>query len=347
MNAPVGVVGIGTAVPKYELLQADARRFAAGFFESDLRGLDRLLPIFDNTTIAKRHLVRPIEWFGEPHSFETRNAVYIESALALAEAAARRAIADSGVAPDELGAIVFVSTTGIATPSLDARLVQTLNLRRSISRVPIWGLGCAGGASGLSVATEIARAKSQPVLLIAVEVCSSTFVYEDRTKSNLVATALFGDGAAAVVVGVEPRLPVLQGYSHLIDDSEHVMSWTLRDTGLNVRFSTSIPRLVNDLAPTLVEEARAAASMRTKTFAHWVLHPGGAKVLEAYRRSLSLDEVALAPSQYTLQHYGNMSSPTVLFVLERFMRDVPKAGAPGLLLALGPGFCAEGLVFSW
>jgi alkylresorcinol/alkylpyrone synthase len=239
---------------------------------------------------------------------------------------------------------VFVSSTGIATPSLDATLVQQLELPRTIVRVPLWGLGCAGGAAGLARAAALCRGLGQPVLLVAVEVCSATFVAADLSKSNLIATALFGDGAAAAVIAPHGDGPeLLGGYARLLDDSQDVMGWNVRDDGLQVRFARSIPQIVRELAPSFVREAAAAVGVSSDAIEHFVLHPGGAKVLEAYAAALALPPDRLAVSREVLRMYGNMSSPTALFVLDAFVRAPHRAGL-GIVIGLGPGFCAESVV---
>jgi alkylresorcinol/alkylpyrone synthase len=342
------VLAVATALPPHRVPQSAARAFARGFFARDVPAIDRLLPAFDNTGIEERRLACPIDWYEEPHTFVEKNAIYRRVALELSTEAATRALEASRIDPSTLGAVVFVSTTGIATPSLDSFLIQRLDVPRSVARVPIWGLGCAGGAAGLARAAELSRGTGRPVLLVSVEVCSTTFVHGDRSKSNLIATALFGDGAAAVVVGPGTEgLALRSGHSHLLDDSEDVMGWELTDEGLKVRFARSIPAVVGSIVPGFVAAVAAEADLPTDAIGQFVVHPGGAKVLHAYEDALQVERSALDDAWAVLQAHGNMSGPTVLFVLERFLRRVPPTGAPGLLLGLGPGFSAEGVLFSW
>jgi alkylresorcinol/alkylpyrone synthase len=347
------VVALATEVPSNRLTQIDARAFARRRF-ADLPGLERLLAVFENTGIAERWIAAPIGWYEQDHDFPSKNALWSRTALALAYAAASKAIEASGIDRRELGAIVFVSTTGVATPSLDSHLVQMLDLSRAIARVPMWGLGCAGGAAGLARAAALCRGLDRPVLLVAAEICSATFVPSDRSKANLVATALFADGAAAAVLAPASRtLPcgdgpsVLAGHSHLIDDSEDVMGWTLRPDGLQVRFARSIPAIVRDVVPGFVAAAARAAGLPEGAIHHLVVHPGGAKVLAAYERALDVPSTRIASAHAVLRRYGNMSSPTALFVLDEFLRTTKPCGAYGLVIGLGPGFCAEGVVIRW
>ena len=348
MSREAAVVAVATASAPHRLPQAEVRGFARRFFARDFTAIDRLLPAFDNSGIGERQLASPIEWYEVPHSFAEKNEVYRRCALDMAHRAGAEALRRAGVPARDIAALVFVSTTGIATPSLDSYLIQLLDLPRSAARVPLWGLGCAGGAAGLARAADLCRALDRPVLLIASEVCSATFVHGDRSKSNLIATAIFGDGAAAVVlVPGADGLRVIGSHTHLIDDSENVMGWTLEAEGLRVRFARSIPDIVRRIAPGFTRAAAEVAGVTAEQIEHYVVHPGGAKVLAAYEKAFVVPRERLADAHAVLHDHGNMSSPTVLFVLERFMRDTPRSGAVGLALGLGPGFAAEGVLFRW
>jgi alkylresorcinol/alkylpyrone synthase len=357
ITSRVGVLAVASASPEHRTPQAEAKQFARSFFTSaagtDEPALERLLAAYDNTGVETRWLGRPLDWLTQRRTLPSKNAAYVEQALLLSRRCANAAIERSGVARSEFGAIVFASSTGISTPSLDAQLVQTLDLPRDIARVPLWGLGCAGGGAGLARARALALGLDKPVLLIACELCSLTFVHGDRRSANVIAVALFGDGAAAAVVAPEPwwqaeRGPeLLADYSRLLDASEALMGWDLEDEGLRVRFSPAIPDVVFELGPQLFEDAAARIGLDASDFAHLLFHPGGRRVLDVYEQVLGLEPDRIRHSREVLRDYGNMSSPTVLFVLERFLADTPARGEPGLLLSLGPGFCAEGVVFRW
>ncbi len=342
---------VATAVPPHRVTQARAREFAASFFESNFKNLDRLLPVFDNTQIHCRYLAQPPDWYGRPHTFPEANALYETIALDLAAQAATAVLTKAAISPASVGMVVFVSTTGLATPSLDAKLIQRLGLSLHTGRLPIWGLGCAGGVAGVARAAELAKTMpGRPVLLVAVELCSLTFQYNDRSKSNLIATSLFGDGAAAAVIqagGVADGPEILGSYSTLFADSEDVMGWDVTDTGLKVRFSRHIPTIVRRHLPTLIAEACLKWGLDLAAIQHYVAHPGGAKVLTAYVESLGLSERHLASAYEILRDYGNMSSVSVLFVLEKFLASQPSGGDYGLMMALGPGFSAEQVLFRW
>ena len=361
----VGILSVASASPEHEITQAEAKRFARGFFsgyferyrgERGEQAVDRLLRAYDNAGVERRQLGRPVEWFEDPHGFAEKNAMYVEQALLLARRSGAAAVERAGLDPRDYGGIVFASTTGISTPSLDARIAQDLGLRRDVARMPLWGLGCAGGGAGLARARELAIARQQPILLIACELCSLTFVHGDRRRANLIAVALFGDGAAAVSVAPEPywKPDAAQGpellapYSRLLPDSEDLMGWDVEPGGLRVRFSPKIPGVVDKLGPELVTEAASLVGLPAEALTQLIVHPGGAKVLNAYDRALGLDEHALRHARSVLRDHGNMSSPTVLFVLERFLAEAREpSGEHGLVLGLGPGFCAEGVVFRW
>ena len=350
----VGVLALASAVPEHVLSQAEAKEFARSFFDN--RGqaeLERLLQSYDRAGIETRQLACPIEWLAQGHSFARRNQAYVEVARQLSRRAADSALGAAGVAREDIGAIVFASSTGLATPSLDASLIQQLDLPRSIERVPLWGLGCAGGGAGIARARVLALGLGKPVRVVACELCSLTFVHGDRRTANLIAVGLFGDGAAACVVGPEPwwqpqRGPeLLAGYAPLIDRREDVMGWDLEDQGLRVRFLPTIPEIVHERARSLLADAAARVGLDAAALAHLVVHPGGRKVLEAWDRALELTPQRLRHARAVLREHGNMSSPTALFVLERFLTETPATGDAGVLLALGPGFCAEGVVFRW
>jgi alkylresorcinol/alkylpyrone synthase len=343
------ILSVATALPPHRIGQEEAKRFARGMFSRREGDFERLLPIFDNVHVDNRHFCVPIEWFERDHTFPEKNALYVEHALELSEKAARRALDRAGVDPGEVGAIFFVSTTGISTPSLDAKLLFRLGLSEHTRRVPIWGLGCSAGTAGLARASEYARLyPDQTVLLVGVELSGLTFQRGDRSKSNLVSTSLFADGATAVLLG-GPRAsgPELLGsYSTTWPDTENVMGWDLVETGLKVQLSKSVPVIVQEKFRPNLQEACDTLGVDFEDIEHFVLHPGGAKVLDAFEEVLGLEPGSLTLSRDVLRECGNMSSVTVLFILERFLeaRDFAP-GDLGVLSAMGPGFSAEHLFF--
>jgi alkylresorcinol/alkylpyrone synthase len=248
-----------------------------------------------------------------------------------------------------VGAIFFVSTTGLSTPSLDSKLLFRLGLSGHTRRVPIWGLGCSAGAAGIARAAEHARLyPDQLVLLVAVELSGLTFQRGDRSKSNLISTSLFADGAAAVLLGgARTNGPeVLGGYSTTWPDTEDVMGWDLVETGLKVQLSKSVPTIVREKFRDNLEDACDSLGLDFGEIRHFVLHPGGSKVLDAFEDVLGLEPGGLTTSRDVLRDCGNMSSVTVLFILERFLEGGEFApGDIGVLSAMGPGFSAEVVFF--
>lgn len=333
---------------------------------------ERLLPVFDHGGIETRRLCMPLDWYVEEHSFGERNDRYLEHGESLAAAAITAALARAALGPRDVDHIVFVSSTGIATPSLDATLANRLGFRSDVRRTPIWGLGCAGGAAGLARAREFAVASpGSRVLLVALELCSLAFQRRERSKRNLVAASLFGDGAAAGIVAAsavphdsrrangngagrgagdqahdpDTGLAIEASASTLWPDTLDVMGWSVDGDGLHVIFSRDIPSIVRRWVRESVEGFLASRHLTLGEIDHVVSHPGGMKVLEAYQEALGLPAAAFRHARDVLRERGNMSSPTCLFVLERFLEA--RAIAPGetaILTALGPGFSAEYLL---
>jgi alkylresorcinol/alkylpyrone synthase len=342
------VLSVGTAVPSTVIAQEQARSLTRTLFASGFKDIERLISVFDNGQVMTRHLAAPIEWFATEHSWAEKNALYVEQALELGEAAARCALRRAQLEPEDIDAIIFVSSTGLATPSLDSHLIKRLNLSRNVARLPVWGLGCAGGAAGLSRAADHARSNpGSTVLLVAAELCSLTFQRGDLSKSNLIAASLFADGAAAVIVGPGAGPALVGSYSTLLDDTEDIMGWDVNDSGMKVRFSKDVPALVGEVMRSNMTEAAEANGLSFENIKHFVTHPGGLKVLQAYAETLGLAEDALKDSYAVLASFGNMSSVSVLFVLERFMRrwSYLPAGEVGAVSAMGPGFSVEHAFF--
>ena len=341
------ILSVATALPPHRVGQGEAKRFARGMFAEAHRDFERLIPIFDNVHVENRNFCVPLEWFEEDHSFPEKNALYVEHALDLSEKAAQRALDRSGADPEEVGAIYFVSTTGVSTPSLDAKLIFRLGLSEHTRRIPIWGLGCAAGAAGIARAAEHARLyPDQLVLLVGVELSGLTFQRGDLSKSNLVSTSLFADGAAAVVLGSGSGPAVLGGYSTTWPGTEDVMGWELVESGLKVQLSKSVPVIVQERFRDNLAQACDGLGLDFEDIVHYVLHPGGAKVLDAFEEALGIETRGLTFSRSVLRDCGNMSSVTVLFILERFLDEGGLAKDDlGVLSALGPGFSAEHVFF--
>ena len=343
-STPLPVLrSIAVGTPPYRVSQPEARAAASAFLPR-LAARPKLLDVFDNAMIDTRYLARPLEWYMDAHSFSEKNAVYVEETLVLCERLTLEAMAQSGTKAADIDAVVFVSSTGISTPSLESILMERLGIGRHAVRLPLWGLGCAGGAQGLARSADLVRAGYKNVLFLAAEFCSLTLVKGDETSSNFVATALFADGAAALILGPDdasgPALMRLHGgFSTLIENSQDVMGWDVVESGLKVRFSQDIPSLVRRMMKDNVQDALDHVGWAQDELQEYVVHPGGAQVIEAYEDALGLPTGRLVCSRRVLREYGNMSSGTVLFVLNETLRR--GAHGKGLLSAMGPGFCAE------
>jgi alkylresorcinol/alkylpyrone synthase len=340
MQADPRLLALATAVPPYVLRQDEVMANALALFGASESEVERLLPVYANAGIDTRRSCVPIAWYLQPHGWAERHALFVENAVDLLEEAGRACIRQAGLEPEEIDSIVTVCTTGIATPSLDARLMERMPLRRNVNRLPIFGLGCAGGVLGLARAAAIARADPGcKVLFLVVELCALTFRSGDLSKSNIIATALFGDGAAAAVLSCEGDGPAITAWGeHTWPRSLDVMGWRVEEDGLGVLFSRDIPAIVrNDLRPAV----EAFLGDRDRTLSDidgFVCHPGGAKVVTAMEEALDLSAGTLDHARSVLRDFGNMSAATVMFVLDRALRN----GARGrqLLCALGPGFTA-------
>jgi alkylresorcinol/alkylpyrone synthase len=345
------ILSVATALPPHRIPQGEVKEFAQSFFGASHRDVNRLLPVFDNVQVEGRNFCVPKEWFAEPHGFPEKNALYVENALALSDKAARRALDRAGLDASDVGAIYFASTTGLATPSLDSRLIFELGLSENVRRVPLWGLGCAAGAGGLARAADHARLyPEKPVLLVNVELCGLTFQHGDRSKANVISAALFADGAAAAVLGgpdAGGEGPEILG-SHAVTwpGTESVMGWDIVETGFKVVLSKSVPEVVRTRVPENLADALASVGLTRDDLRHFVIHPGGAKVLDAFEEVLGLEPGALHFPREVLREHGNMSSVTVLFILERLLESGEcSPGEYGILSAMGPGFSAEHVFF--
>lgn len=331
---------LATAVPRHRVSQSDIVGMSTLAFDRGQSEIERMLPSFGNAGIDSRYLCMPGEWYLQPHGWVERSRLYVEHSVALLEEVARKCLDDAGCAIEDVDAIVTVSTTGICTPSLDALLIERLGLRRDTHRMPLFGLGCAGGVIGLSRAAEMAAVQpGRRVLLLVVELCSLTFRFGDNSKSNIIAAALFGDGAAGMLINGAGDGPVLgDSGEHTWRDSLDVMGWRIEEDGLGVLFSRDIPFLVRRELRPVVDNFLARRQLRWQDLAGFICHPGGAKVMDALEEALGGASATMRTARDVLRDFGNMSAATVLFVLERTLRS----RNPGryMMSALGPGFTA-------
>jgi alkylresorcinol/alkylpyrone synthase len=306
---------------------------------------DRLSGVFDNALIDQRQTVAPIDWYRQPHGWAERTALYVSATEAMFVEAATKAMANAGLEPEQIDGVVFVSTTGIATPSIDARVAPGLGLRPDVARVPLFGLGCAGGVTGLATAARLAVAQpGSNWLFVTVETCSISIRLDSDDPAAIVATALFGDGAAAAVLSTTGEgLATVRGAGEkLWPDTLGIMGWRVEDPGLAVIFDRAIPPFVTDELAEAVDGILSQLSLGRDEIDRFCCHPGGTKVVDAIEAALELGDGTLDLERAVLRDHGNMSAPTVLFVLDALIaRGLPKRT---MMTAFGPGFTCAGLV---
>ena len=355
------ILSVSTVLPPHEVKQTEAVELTRSLFSRKFKDIERLLNVFQNGDIEKRDVCMPLEWYGQVHDFEERNDLYIRHAIEFGVKAVQACLKRSQtlsetVSPSEIDAIIFISSSGIATPSIEARIMNRVPFRDDVKRVPIWGLGCAGGAAGISRAFEYCKAYPRAnVLVLSIELCSLTFQKDDYSKSNLVGVSLFSDGVACALISgdqseIAVNIPVpsiIGTTSKWMPDSEDVMGWDIKNNGLYVIFSKSIPAIITNWLGPFVHEFLSTHNLGKDDIAHFVAHTGGKKVLTAYEDALGFDSSMTDISRDVLRNNGNMSSPTVLYVLKQFMESNPSSGEYGMMAALGPGFCGELLLLRW
>jgi alkylresorcinol/alkylpyrone synthase len=335
-------MSVATAVPPYCIEQRDAAAAAHRGFASRYADFERLARVFESSGILRRYAVRPLEWYFEKLGWPERSAAYLDGGLELYVQAATKALDAADIWADQVDAVVTVSSTGIATPSLEARAAGRIGLRADIERVPVFGLGCAGGVSGLSIASRLAQARpGSTVLVVAIELCTLAFRLDELTKANIVATALFGDGAGACVLrsGGKGIADVEMSGQHMWPDTLDIMGWSVDPQGFGVIFDRAIPPFAEERMAPAITGILGRSGLGLADIDRFACHPGGTKVVEALERALDLDQGTLDIERAILADYGNMSAPTALFVLERLLH----VGLPSrtLLTALGPGFTAS------
>jgi alkylresorcinol/alkylpyrone synthase len=348
------VRSVGTALPPH---YADQETLIAAFrthWAKEHFNLERLEELHRAVQVGGRHLAVPLSEYPGLSDLKARNDAWVRVSTEVGEQAVRQALHRAGLTPADVDHLFFVTVTGIATPSVDARLMNRLGLRPDVKRTPIFGLGCVAGAAGTARASDVLRAYPDEVaVLLSVELCSLTLQREDLSIANIIASGLFGDGAAALVLsGAErpadfaPR--ILATRSVFYPDTERVMGWDVVNGGFKVVLSAKVPDVVRAHVREDVSGFLAEHGLRTEDIRHWVAHTGGPKVLEAFESTLELPKGALERSWKALRETGNLSSASVLFVLESLLASgEAQPGDFGLLMAMGPGFCAELVLLRW
>lgn len=352
------VAAIATASPDHTVSQEKVIEFAKSVYGKS-KLFTRILPVFKNALVKNRHFAVDLEWLRSKHSFTETNDLYISTSLDLIKKATLKLAEQCAVPTTDFDIVFLVSTTGLSTPSLDARLFNMIPLNPHIKRVPIWGLGCAGGVSALVRAYDYLKAyPTHRALILSVELCSLSFQLNDITKANMISAALFGDGAAAcAVLGddvpeakklAHAQPSILGSLSTIYPDSLNVMSWRVTSEGFKVQLSRDIPTIVTSLVKGNIEEFLNAHELSLNDMKNLIFHPGGTKVLQAYEAALNVPTEKLIHSYEVLRDFGNMSSVTVYFVLKRFLEDQQKKSEEyGLIGALGPGFSSDLVLIRW
>ena len=347
------ISSVASAFPKHYYPQAFLSAALKKFWEGRVKSPEVVDRMHAHAEIDGRYLALPVDTYYGMETWGQYNDAWIECAQELGQQALCRALVGANLAPQDIDALFVVSVTGIASPSLDARLVNRMNLSPRIKRIPIFGLGCVAGAAGISRAADYVRAFPNHVAaLLSVELCSLTLQKEDVSMANLISSALFGDGAAAAIVtGSETEQPgaeILDTRSVFYPNTEAIMGWDISEKGFQIVLSPELPQLIVDHLGHDVDAFLSDHGLTRKDIGRWILHTGGPKILEATGRALELTREDMDASWDCLRRVGNLSSASVLLVLEDvFKNRRPEAGTYSILAAMGPGFCSELVLLRW
>lgn len=347
------IAGAASALPAHKYDQEILLDALKRYWGPKLENPQFMQRLHQRVGVETRHLAFPMEEYYAIATWGDANNKWIEAAVTLGEHALRLAFERAGVSMETLGAIFFVSVTGIASPSVDARLINRMGLPRHVKRVPIFGLGCVAGAAGVARAADYVRAfPRETAAVVAVELCSLTLQRDDLSIANLISCGLFGDGAGvALVAGAEagcqgPR--ILATRSVFYPDTEDVMGWDISERGFRIVLSREVPVVIEQFLAADVDAFLADQGLTRAQVGSWILHTGGPRILEATESALALAPGALDASWSCLRRTGNLSSASVLLVLEEYLVNRPQpAGSYSVMAAMGPGFCSELLLLQW
>ncbi len=353
------IASVGTAFPSHRYSQTEIAQALTERWEAKLPEPRLIGRLFANCGVDHRFLVFPLEKYPDLKGFGQTNNAWIDAAVGLGETAITRALEPLGLTAKDISAIFFASVTGIASPTIDARLINRMPFPTSVKRTPIFGLGCVAGAAGIARASDYVKAfPDQIVLLLSIELCSLTWQDDDMSVANLISCGLFGDGAAAVVIaGDKAIIPaatakagpkVIATRSTFYRDTQYVMGWDIGDMGFKIVLSPDVPKVVLENLRGNVDQFLGEHNLKVTDIASWIFHSGGPKVLEATETALELPKDALAPSWKSLKEVGNLSAASVLCVLEDYLANHRgAAGTYSVLAAMGPGFCSELVLLQW
>jgi alkylresorcinol/alkylpyrone synthase len=350
-SSPVTIAATATAVPPNTITREDVKFYLGRVFDISERRLEAMMSVVDNAQVSKRHSLFPVEYTVEPRSLTKTNQEYGQHAVALGRQAAEACLARAGLRPDEVDLLITTSCTGFMIPSLDAHLINLMGFRQNVRRMPFTELGCAAGAMAMSCAADFLRAHpGGNALIIAVELPTLTLQRKDVSQANLISATLFGDGAAAVLLtGVPRRGPrVLATETYTFSDSLAAMGFDLRDSGFHIQLSKDVPQMIAGEIRALVDGFLARQGLVRGQIKGWILHPGGARLLRNIEEQLGLTPADTQFSWDILREFGNLSSATILFILQEWLEKKPLApGDYALAAAFGPGFSAEFLLLQW
>ena len=347
------IISAASAFPKYYYPQELLLTALRNYWADELTRPETLDRLHSRACVDGRHLAFPMEDYYRMQTFGDFNRAWMQAAEDLGSLALCRALTQAGLAPQDIDAIFFVSVTGVCSPSIDAKLVNRMKLSPNIKRVPIFGLGCVAGAAGISRAADYVRAYPDHVAaLVSVELCSLTLQKKDLSVANLISSGLFGDGAAAVLVAganrEQPGPEIVDTQSTFYPDTEDVMGWDISEKGFQIVLSPNVPEVIREHLGQDVDVFLSRHGLARQDIGSWIMHTGGPKVLEATQDALGVGREALQLSWDCLRKTGNLSSASVLCVLEEVMkRERPRNGALSVLAAAGPGFCSELVLLRW
>jgi alkylresorcinol/alkylpyrone synthase len=350
-TAVATIAGTATAVPPHLLTREMVKQRIGDVFSLEGKRLEAIRTVIDNSQIDQRHSIFPVDYIIEPRPLAQINREYREKAVELGLEVTAQALGQAGMMSTDVDLLITVSCTGVMIPSLDAYIAKEMGFRPDVRRLPITELGCAAGAAGLGRAWEYLTAfPDRTALLVAVELPTLTFQRKDFSQANLISAVLFGDGAAGVVItGREATGPrIIASESFLFPDSLDAMGFDLRDSGFHIVLSKDVPQMIGERVKGIVDGFLARQGLMREDLSAFLLHPGGQKLLSSMESELGLDRRDTEISWDVLRRFGNLSSASVLFILQESMarRDMP-SGSYGLLMAFGPGFTAEMILLQW
>ena len=345
------IAATATALPPHTLTRDDVKTYMRRVFDLEGRRLDAMMTVIDNALVHKRHSIFPVDYIVEPRSLTQTSLDYQEHAVRLGRQAAEACLAKAGFKPVEVDLIITVSCTGFMIPSLDAHLINLMGFRSNVRRLPLTELGCAAGAMALAQAWEFVRAfPGSTALIVSVELPTLTFQRNDLSQANLISCVLFGDGAAAALVTGRPAVgpQLLDAETYTFPQSLDAMGFRLRESGFHIVLSKDVPQMIREKIRKIVDDFLARRNLTLESMAAFILHPGGQKLLSYVEEQLDLDRSDTALSWDVLGQYGNLSSATILFILDATLSTrTMRPGDFGLAAAFGPGFSAELLLLRW